>query len=520
MIKILLNNVNCKIVGVLPSDIKDLIDQECSYKLNNAKYMQNVKNKKWDGVIHLFNSNYQSFSSGMLSSVTDILDQNDVEYTKIDERRKPEQNLPHLTFTPPKFYQERDYQKFTIDKAYSRTRGILKMATGSGKTSVATELISKIKTAPFIFYVLSKDLMKQAYNYFSSTLNEEIGMVGGGICDIKNINICTIQSAIRAINIDKKIKVSDYKFDEDDSWDEDDLLGIEKLQAIRSLILNAKGVMLDECHHVASKTAKEVLNASQNAYWKYGFSATPLREDGAEMLIQAIFGRKIVDINASYLIDNGFLLEPYIIFDPIIHENCSLHSYQSIYKNCIEENMAFHKHVANTANHLVSRQMSTLVLVKHFPQGDALKELIPGSDFITGDMTLKKREQALDDLRNRKRMCLIATSLADEGLDVPTLDAALLAGGGASSTRVHQRIGRTLRIDRTVENPRKKSIVVFYEHKGIRYFDKHTLKAKKIIKTEPRFRIVNSAGGEYVNSEIDSIMGFEDNKDALFGFNF
>ena len=890
MVKITLNNINSKIIGVLPDDVQALIDQELSYKLKEARYMKCVKNKKWDGVVHLFNRNYQSFSSGMASSVTDILDANNVEYVKVDERRRPEQNLPNLVFTPPKFYEARDYQQFTIERAHARTRGILKMATGSGKclgkgtpilmydgsikkvedvivgdllmgpdskprtvkstntgygelylieqnngnnficndehilclqttsspsrnmkagkevqitasdyykssktfkhrrkgykvgvefekrylpidpyflglwlgdgnskepaittgdkeiveyinryalnngfsireakgkgcktyyltehpqckdrtkcshvgceasssvggmceihyfrkyrkgfragkhtnkllnllreigvtdnkhiplnykingrksrlsllaglidsdgtccnlgtvefyntnkrlaedvcwlarslgflvslktkkdsikktgykgisyrvriggkisdipilikrkqagdktkysslrygisakpigkgnyfgfeidgdrkflledftvthnTMVACELIAKIKTAPFMFYVLSTDLMKQAHDNLSSVLNEKIGMIGGGNWDIRNINVCTIQSAIRAINIDKKIKVSDYRFDEDDSWDEKDVLSMEKLQSLRNLIIGSKGLALDECHHVGCKTAREILNASLNAYWRYGFSATPYREDGAEILIQAVFGRKIVDISASYLIDHGFLIEPYVIFDPIVHENCSLHSYQSIYKTCIEDNEAFNRHVAKTANHLVSRQMSTLVLVKHYPQGNMLKDFIPGSDFITGEMAVNKRSAALDDLRARRRMCLIATSLADEGLDVPTLDAALLAGGGASSTRVHQRIGRTLRIDRTAEHPRDKSIVVYYSHKGAKYLDKHASKARKIIKTEPRFRIIDSAGGDYVNSEIDSIMGFDSGEKSIF----
>ena len=516
MVKIALNNINSKIIGVLPEDIQDLIDKELSYKLKDAQHMKIVKMKKWDGTIHLFNRNYQSFSSGMLSSVTDILDTNNIEYTKVDERIRPVQNLPNLIFTPPSFYEERDYQKFTIEKAYQRTRGILKMATGSGKTFTMVELIAKIKTAPFMFYVLSTDLLKQAYDNLSSTLNEEIGMIGGGNWNIKNINVCTIQSAIRAINIDKKIKVSDYRFDDEDSWDSDDVLSMEKLQSLRNLIINAKGLMVDEAHHVGAKSTKEILNASLNAYWRFGSSATPFREDGAEMLIQAMFGKKIVDVSASYLIEHGFLIEPYIIFDPIVHENCSLHSYQSIYKQCIEDNEVFNRHVAKTANHLISKDMSTLVLVKHYPQGNMLKDLIPGSSFISGEMSLIKRSAVLDDLKTRKIMCVIATSLADEGLDVPTLDAALLAGGGASSTRVHQRIGRTLRIDRTSAHPRNKSIVVYYSHKGVKYLDKHTSKARRIIKTEPKFHIVDSAGGDYVNSEIDSIMGFDSDEKSVF----
>jgi len=119
----------------------------------------------------------------------------------------------------------------------------------------------------------------------------------------------------------------------------------------------------------------------------------------------------------------------------------------------------------------------------------------------------EKREQVLSDLKERKKLCLIATSLADEGLDVPTLDAVLLAGGGASSTRVHQRIGRTLRIDKKSANPRDRSIVVYFEHHGAKYLDKHAKKARRIIKTESAFHIIDSAGPTYVKQEIDEIMG-------------
>jgi superfamily II DNA or RNA helicase len=102
--------------------------------------------------------------------------------------------------------------------------------------------------------------------------------------------------------------------------------------------------------------------------------------------------------------------------------------------------------------------------------------------------------------------------LADEGVDIPTLDAVLLAGGGASSTRVHQRIGRTLRIDRVSANPKDRSIVVYFEHHGAKYLDKHAKKARKIIKTESAFNIIDSAGPKYIKQEIDQIMGDRSNK--------
>ena len=228
-----------------------------------------------------------------------------------------------------------------------------------------------------------------------------------------------------------------------------------------------------------------------------------------------MFGKKIVDISATYLINHGYLIEPYIIFDPIEHKDCKFNSYPSIYKNCISQNDTFNTHVAEVANHLVSKGLSVLVLVQYYPQGEFLKKLIPNTEFLTGKMKTEPRKQAIQDLKSRKKLCLIATSLADEGLDVPTLDAVLLAGGGASSTRVHQRIGRTLRIDRNNPNPRDRSIVVYFKHIGAKYLDKHATKARRIMKTEAAFHIVDSGGPQFVCQEVDEIMGLHTERNTI-----
>jgi len=268
------------------------------------------------------------------------------------------------------------------------------------------------------------------------------------------------------------------------------------------------GILVHNCHHASSKMCVDVMAASPNAYWRFGGTATPYREDNAEIVLQGLFGRKIVDISASYLIDKGYLLTPYILFDKIHHEDVP-NQYAAVYSHCVTKNEEFHEHVAKTANHLISRGLSTLILVQHYAHGEALKKLIPNTPFVTGKMSGKKRKQCIQDLRDKKIMCMIATTLADEGLDIPTLDAALLAGGGASSTRVNQRVGRTLRPDRSSEFPRKKSIVVVYDHKA-RFLDNQTRKVRKLLKAEKKFNLINSSGGDLILDEIDEIMGTSD----------
>jgi len=507
MVKILIGNLTSKIVGYLPESIHIELDSYLSYMIAGARYSPKFKEKKWDGIVHLYyKDRAQSFYTGLLSTVCQILTRNEIPFKKIDTRTRPEQNLPFLEFVPPRGHEPRDYQDFSISRGINKTRGIWKVATGGGKTLIAAKTIGEIKTGPFMFYVLTCDLLDQAYDTLSATLNVPIGRIGASHFDVQSINVCTIQTAVRAINSKtKKFRISDYLFDDEDIWDESDIITSEKADTLRKLMGATKGIFFDECHHASAKTCREVMMASPLAYWRFGGSATPYREDNADIILQGLFGKRIVDINASYLIEQGYLLEPYILFDKIYHENVP-HAWQSVYSYCVTKNEAFHVHVANTANHLISKELSTLILVKHINHGEALKKLIPNTMFVTSKMTRKQRREAIQDLREKKALCMIATTLADEGLDIPTLDAALLAGGGASETRVNQRIGRTLRPDRNSTNPRDKSIVVVYDHDA-RMLSKQTTKVKKILKTEPRFNLIQSQGGDLINAEIDGIMG-------------
>jgi superfamily II DNA or RNA helicase len=513
MVKIVIGNVYSKIVGHLPEEVHLDLRDGLSYKVHNAKYMPLVKAKKWDGVVRLYKKNNgQSFYTGLMSLVRDVLKKHGIEYQIQDARVIPERNLPDLTFNPPHKYEERDYQTFTIDRSQQFTRGVLSVCTGGGKTVIVTKLIAELKTAPFIFYVLTNDLLDQAYETLSAFLNVPIGRIGGGEYDIQDINVCTIQTAIRALNSDNaKFKINEYQFDDEDAWDKD-VLSSDKSQAIVNLIENAKGIYFDETHHAAAKTCKEVLEASKQAYWRFGGSATPVREQGDEIMIQAMFGSKIVEISASYLIKKGVLVKPYIYFVPVDSKN-SYSSWKKVYESSIVKNDAFNDHVAETARHLISIGASTLILVQHYPQGEYIQAQLPGVEFVTGKRTKKQRKQCLDDMRTGKAKCLIATSLADEGVDIPALDAVIMAGGGASVTRINQRIGRTLRIDKS--DPKDKSVVICYDHNA-KFLHKHTGKIKRILSKEPEFVVRDSKGQDFINSEIDGSLGFGKDTDCVF----
>ena len=64
---------------------------------------------------------------------------------------------------------------------------------------------------------------------------------------------------------------------------------------------------------------------------------------------------------------------------------------------------------------------------------------------LVGALTARRREDLLDRVRCGALRVLVGTTVADEGLDLPTLDAVVLATGTRALSRVQQRIGRAMR---------------------------------------------------------------------------
>ena len=497
--KIVVQNVFSRIYGEIPSDLVDAISKELSYAVMNREHIlkslseRDFSTNEWDGRIELFwPSKGNCFYTGMMSDVLYILDSAGFKYTIDDRRIVPAKNLVdqmRLVLPPGKF--ERPYQSTVVASLYKSGRGILQAATGSGKTMMVTQLIGAIKTGPFLFFVPSVDIMDQAYECLSACLTVPIGRVGDGMLDIQQINVVMIQTAIKSIKRnDPKFKVSDYKFDDEDSWDSSPVEE-DKAKAIDNLIRSAAGVYIDECHHAASKSCQTIMEACTSAYYRYGGSATPHREDGAEKMIKALFGKVIQKVSASWLIRNKYLVKPYIFNVRMSGMHGEWKSYPEVYKNYIVENDDLHKLVAKLVLRMHQLGVPTLVLVQQYQHGNTLRKLLPDVPFIKGDMARSKRRSTIAALRDGTLPCAIATTLADEGLDVERLGCAIIAGGGKSCTRVYQRVGRVIRSFKENGIIKNKAIVFLFHHEAP-ILDRHGRRVASILREEPEFKIINT----------------------------
>jgi superfamily II DNA or RNA helicase len=426
------------------------------------------------------------FPTGLLGAAVKFFKENNVDYRRVDIRKKTEKGSG---YSMSEEFEIRDYQQEVIDKVVGTSqtkgidRGIIKCATGGGKTGLACGIIAGVGVTPSIFYVPSIDILQQAKNEIERFVRYhgipiEVGMVGGGHKDIKDITVMTIQTAVRSLGALYK------KYDEEDVFVDD--TNIDDMKSdIKELIRDSRLIICDEVQHWAAETCQVISDNSTSCQYRYGMSATPWRDMGDDILIDGCFGRCISDINASFLIREGYLVKPIIQFQRI--SNFRGHAktgYANMYKKAIVENDYRNNIVRERAVQCRDNGRNVLVLVKQIAHGKILEKLIPDSIFLHGSTSKKKRSQHLDFMRNGTPHVTIASVIFDEGIDCRPLDTLILAGGGKSATRALQRIGRILR-----PHPAKEDAIAFDFYDQCKYLEKHSKKRRNIYRTEDEFVI-------------------------------
>ena len=137
--------------------------------------------------------------------------------------------------------------------------------------------------------------------------------------------------------------------------------------------------------------------------------------------------------------------------------------------------------------------LSTLILCEQIEHGKlidtALWTAVDGAFiphlFINGKETTEVRQSGLKDFGERRLPVLIASTILDEGVDVPTIDALILAGSRKSRIKTMQRLGRGLRGD--------KLIAVEFANYTHDHLLRHSLQRYEDYKKEDCFPLYQSA---------------------------
>ncbi len=455
------------ITGCNDTELIGRISHECSFFVQGAFFsdlynkwytdpITDERRRVWDGRKRLFSTATMKFPTGLASKVIKTAKENGYKVKIKDFRIKPKKKF-RLDFKYP--HKLRVYQKEVVKNSVECQRGILKVATGGGKTLIALKIAHELGVKTLIC-VNTKEVLYDIYDTAKLCFpDEEIGIWGDGKKKLgKFITVATMSS------VATKFKKKDSMFEDEDY----------------------KAILVDEVHHVGSTTWYLAVTKI-NAFYKYGLTGTAFRGDGSSIYLAAATGKKLADISARWLIDRGYLVEPTIYFlHPRLDDFDNPMPYIDVYKGGIVRNENRNNMIAGLVKkHL---EKSKLVIFERLEHGDILYEKIkkidPNCVIITGKT--KDRLKLKKDFVDGKIKTAIVSRIYNEGADLPRLEVLINGAGGRSGIQVLQRIGRAVR---TSEETGKTKAIIYDFYDGFNYkLEQHSIKRRSWVKRE-KFKI-------------------------------
>ncbi|OCL01724.1 P-loop containing nucleoside triphosphate hydrolase protein [Glonium stellatum] len=331
-----------------------------------------------------------------------------------------------------------------LEKGHKRLG--ISLATGSGKTVIFTQLISRIRpndgATQTLILAHRRELVEQAARhctlaYPTKTIDVEMGPShASGAADITVASVQSITSG------DRILKFDPFRY---------------------------KLVLVDEAHHIVSAQYLEVLDhfglrhptdwVSNPAPALVGVSATFSRFDGRSLgsaIDHIVYHRDYVD-----MIEENWLSD--VMFTTV--ESKADISKVGSGANGDFQTSALSKAVnTDETNEIIVRswmaraqkRKSTLVFCVDLSHVVSLTGKFRQYDidarFVTGDTPKKTRSERVDAFRNGEFPVLLNCGVFTEGTDIPNIDCVLLARPTKSRNLLVQMIGRGMRLHEGKEN--------------------------------------------------------------------
>ena len=437
-----------------------LLHKLLSVKVPGHHFSPQFRRGQWDGFRRFFNLLTGQLYTGLLHYAIEKLSESGINVESdckiVDER----QNVPHQN--NPIALNEielRDYQEEMINEAVKKERGIISAPPNAGKTEVACGIV-QVLGLPANFFTHRLTLLRQTKERFERRLGMEVGIVGGGEEDIKEVNVLSVASIHR-------------KLDE---------------PHIKELLKNTPVVISDECHHITAKSWEKCLKLCEGAYYRYGLSATPLlRDEISNLIVKGLTGDEIVAVTNKELIESGISAFPSVYLLNVKEPKIPAHlTFDQVYDIGILHNDYRNRLIVNSAKHFLAENKSVFILVWRVEHGEILFDMLHKegveSEFISGrDTNSGQVQDVLKRFSKKELRCVVSSTISDEGLDVPAMDVLILGVGFKAPLKTIQRVGRGLRKKTVGENV--VTIVDFVDWHSRKYLYKHSVdRAREYVK--------------------------------------
>jgi len=356
--------------------------------------------------------------------------------------------------------EARDYQREAVQSwIQNQRRGIVVLPTGSGKSFVAELCMAQTKRSTMII-APTLDLVGQWYDRMRLAFSSEVGILGGGFHDIRDITVSTYDSAY--------LHLPTY--------------------GDRFAML-----IYDEVHHLPAEASLQAATLAM-APFRLGLTATLEREDGRESLLDEVLGpvvyrKNITELSGNYLAD----YEVQRIFVELSEEEkekydvaradyLSFLKEKQIYmggggwrkfiqaaarsKRGREAFQSYHlsKKIAHGAQSkinmlekllLTERGRRIIIFTNDNATAYAISQrfLIP---CITHHSDVKERQLIISSFSKGDYTSVVTSRVLNEGVDIPSAEVGIVLSGTGTVREHVQRLGRILR-------PEKGKKAIMYE---------------------------------------------------------
>lgn len=441
-----------------------------AYHPPGYKFSPAYRHHMWDGYVRLMTAD-GTFPAGLAQHVADALGNEGVEI--VNPLHKPKMKVTHTNDFTLEGVTLYPWQKTAVRRALAAGRGVLKIATGGGKTEVTAGIIRGLTTSErppkTLIIVPNRNLLTQTKKRLEQRLGHEVGTIGFG----------KWQEDYVTLAIPNSLKSPKFKAQR------------KELMAACELLI------IDEAHHTASDTWNKLVSSCK-AWYRFGLSGTPLdRADGSNLKLIGQTGPMLVDISSALLVSQGKLAKPTVRMVDVRHPRVPNGlDWASIYAAGIVQNEGFHDIVTREVAGEVKAGKQTLVLVTQIAHGDALSDKLTRKgidhEWVHGKTDADDLDAVIEKFKAGELRTLIASPIFGEGTDIPSIDSLVIADGGKSAIKVVQKAGRAMRVKKA--GTANTCTIVDFSHYTNEKLLRHSIRRRDTYLRE-EFEIVNPTVG-------------------------
>jgi len=346
-------------------------------------------------------------------------------------------------------FQPHPYQKEAFRAwVQSGMCGTVILPTGAGKTFVALGAIASVKRSALVV-APTIALMNQWYSLIVDSFGMEVGILGGGYHEIRDLTVTTYDSAYA------------YAAEYGNRFDL---------------------IIFDEVHHLPSPKYRQIPLMS-TAWRRLGLTATYERQDGAhedlEFLVgPVVYRRGIGDLKGEYLSDFEVVrMRTTLTEDEAQRYESQKARYHAFLKKSgikpfgagWDEFIKMSAYDKDARAALIAKQEMKRIVIGCERKLDLLDSLLKqhwqdsviifteqndlvyriSREFlipaITHQTKARERKWILDGFKAGEFPAIVSSKVLNEGIDVPSAKIAIILSGSASPREHLQRLGRILR---------------------------------------------------------------------------